>query len=142
MSYVQRVMEGLRAKYAYQPEFLQAAEEVLFSMQPLFDKESKYEENGILERIVVPERTVEFRVAWTDDKNKVQVNNGYRIQYNSALGPYKGGIRFHPSVNQGILKFLGFEQIFKNSLTGLPLGGAKGGADFDPKGKSDAEVMR
>ena len=141
-NYVQRVMEGLRAKYSYQPEFLQAAEEVLFSMQPLFDKESKYEENGILERIVIPERIVEFRVAWTDDNNKVQVNNGYRVQYNSALGPYKGGIRFHPSVNQGILKFLGFEQIFKNSLTGLPLGGAKGGADFDPKGKSDAEIMR
>ncbi|WP_446423651.1 NADP-specific glutamate dehydrogenase [Mailhella sp.] len=141
-SYVQRVMDGLRAKYSYQPEFLQAVEEVLFSLQPLFAKESKYEENGILERIVVPERTVEFRVAWTDDKGKVQVNNGYRIQYNSAIGPYKGGIRFHPSVNQGILKFLGFEQIFKNSLTGLPLGGAKGGSDFDPKGKSDAEVMR
>ena len=141
-SYVQRVMDGLRAKYSYQPEFLQAVEEVLFSLQPLFAKESKYEENGILERIVVPERTVEFRVAWTDDKGKVQVNNGYRIQYKSAIGPYKGGIRFHPSVNQGILKFLGFEQIFKNSLTGLPLGGAKGGADFDPKGKSDAEVMR
>ena len=142
MSYVQRVMDGLRAKYAYQPEFLQAVEEVLFSLQPLFAKESKYEENGILERIVVPERIVEFRVAWTDDNNKVQVNNGYRVQYNSAIGPYKGGIRFHPSVNQGILKFLGFEQIFKNSLTGLPIGGAKGGADFDPKGKSDAEVMR
>ena len=141
-SYVQRVMDGLRAKYSYQPEFLQAVEEVLFSLQPLFAKEAKYEENGILERIVVPERTVEFRVAWTDDKGKVQVNNGYRIQYNSAIGPYKGGIRFHPSVNQGILKFLGFEQIFKNSLTGLPLGGAKGGSDFDPKGKSDAEVMR
>ena len=142
MSYVQRVMDGLRAKYAYQPEFLQAVEEVLFSLQPLFAKESKYEENGILERIVVPERIVEFRVAWTDDNNKVQVNNGYRVQYNSAIGPYKGGIRFHPSVNQGILKFLGFEQIFKNSLTGLPIGGAKGGADFDPKGKSDAEIMR
>jgi len=141
-SYAQRVMDGLRAKYSHQPEFLQAVEEVLFSLQPLFEKESKYEENGILERIVIPERLVEFRVAWTDDKGKVQVNNGYRVQYNSAIGPYKGGIRFHPSVNQGILKFLGFEQIFKNSLTGLPLGGAKGGADFDPKGKSDAEVMR
>ncbi|MBR3880022.1 MAG: NADP-specific glutamate dehydrogenase [Mailhella sp.] len=141
-SYVQRVMDGLRAKYSHQPEFLQAVEEVLFSLQPLFEKDSKYEENGILERIVVPERLVEFRVAWTDDNGKVQVNNGYRVQYNSAIGPYKGGIRFHPSVNQGILKFLGFEQIFKNSLTGLPLGGAKGGADFDPKGKSDAEIMR
>ncbi len=141
-SYVQRVMDGLRAKYSHQPEFLQAVEEVLFSLQPLFAKESKYEENGILERIVIPERLVEFRVAWTDDSGKVQVNNGYRVQYNSAIGPYKGGIRFHPSVNQGILKFLGFEQIFKNSLTGLPIGGAKGGADFDPKGKSEGEVMR
>ncbi|MBQ9104993.1 MAG: NADP-specific glutamate dehydrogenase, partial [Mailhella sp.] len=141
-SYVQRVMDGLRAKYSHQPEFLQAVEEVLFSLQPLFAKEAKYEDNGILERIVIPERLVEFRVAWTDDKGKVQVNNGYRVQYNSAIGPYKGGIRFHPSVNQGILKFLGFEQIFKNSLTGLPIGGAKGGADFDPKGKSEGEVMR
>ena len=141
-SYVQSVVENVRAKNPHQPEFLQAVEEVLFSMQPLFDKESKYQENAILERIVVPERLVEFRVAWTDDKGRIQVNNGYRVQFNSAIGPYKGGLRFHPSVNQSILKFLGFEQIFKNSLTGLPIGGGKGGSDFDPKGKSDAEVMR
>ena len=141
-SYVQRVVDQVRASYPYQKEFLQAVEEVLFSMEPLFNKESKYEENAILERIVIPERLIEFRVAWTDDKGKIQVNNGYRIQFNSAIGPYKGGIRFHPSVNQSILKFLGFEQIFKNSLTGLAIGGAKGGANFDPKGKSDAEVMR
>ncbi|MBR5705148.1 MAG: NADP-specific glutamate dehydrogenase, partial [Deltaproteobacteria bacterium] len=135
-SYVQSVVEKVRASYPYQPEFLQAVEEVLFSMEPLFNKESKYQENAILERIVIPERLIEFRVAWTDDKGKIQVNNGYRIQFNSAIGPYKGGIRFHPSVNQSILKFLGFEQIFKNSLTGLAIGGAKGGANFDPKGKS------
>ncbi len=141
-SYVQSVVDKVRARYPYQPEFLQAVEEVLFSMEPLFNKESKYEENAILERIVIPERLIEFRVAWEDDKGKIQVNNGYRIQFNSAIGPYKGGIRFHPSVNQSILKFLGFEQIFKNSLTGLAIGGAKGGADFDPKGKSNAEVMR
>mgnify|MGYP001076833890 CR=1 FL=1 len=141
-NYVQSVVENVRAKNPHQPEFLQAVEEVLFSMQPLFDRESKYQENAILERIVIPERLVEFRVAWTDDKGRIQVNNGYRVQFNSAIGPYKGGLRFHPSVNQSILKFLGFEQIFKNSLTGLAIGGGKGGSDFDPKGKSDAEVMR
>ena len=141
-SYVQSVVESVRAKYPHQPEFLQAVEEVLFSMEPLFERESKYQENAILERIVVPERLIEFRVAWTDDKGRIQVNNGYRVQFNSAIGPYKGGLRFHPSVNQSILKFLGFEQIFKNSLTGLAIGGGKGGSDFDPKGKSDAEVMR
>ena len=141
-SYVRNVVESVRAKYPHQPEFLQAVEEVLLSMEPLFEKESKYEENAILERIVVPERLIEFRVAWTDDKGRIQVNNGYRVQFNSAIGPYKGGLRFHPSVNQSILKFLGFEQIFKNSLTGLAIGGGKGGSDFDPKGKSDAEVMR
>ncbi|WP_298067874.1 NADP-specific glutamate dehydrogenase [uncultured Mailhella sp.] len=141
-SYVQSVVESVRAKNPHQPEFLQAVEEVLLSMGPLFDKESKYQDNAILERIVIPERLVEFRVAWTDDKGRVQVNKGYRIQFNSAIGPYKGGLRFHPSVNQSILKFLGFEQIFKNSLTGLAIGGAKGGSDFDPKGKSEAEVMR
>ncbi|MCQ2443969.1 MAG: NADP-specific glutamate dehydrogenase [Mailhella sp.] len=140
--YVQRVLDNVRAKNPNEPEFLQAVEEVVTSMAPLFAKESKYEENAILERIVIPERTIMFRVAWTDDKGKIQVNNGYRIQFNSAIGPYKGGIRLHPSVNLSILKFLGFEQIFKNSLTGLAIGGAKGGSDFDPKGKSDAEIMR
>ena len=126
----------------HQPEFIQALEEVLHSLEPLFLKDPKYQQNGILERIVEPERQIMFRVAWTDDKGRVQVNRGYRVQFNSALGPYKGGFRFHPSVNLSILKFLGFEQIFKNSLSGLSIGGAKGGSDFDPKGKSDAEVMR
>lgn len=141
-SYVQKVVRKVKKNNPHQPEFLQAVEEVLFSLEPLFAKEQKYQDNAILERIVEPERQVQFRVAWTDDKGRVQVNRGYRIQFNSALGPFKGGIRFHPSVNSSILKFLGFEQIFKNSLTGLALGGAKGGSDFDPKGKSDAEVMR
>lgn len=135
-------MDDLQSKYAHQPVFLQAIREVLQSLQPLLDKDGKYERHKILERIVEPERTVCFRVTWLDDKGEVQVNRGYRVQYNSAIGPYKGGLRLHPSVNLGILKFLGFEQIFKNSLTGLAIGGAKGGADFDPKGKSEQEVMR
>ena len=142
MSYAQRVIEGLKQKYASEPVFLQAVEEVLMTLQPLLDKDAKYEKNKILERITEPERIISFRVEWVDDKGEIQVNRGYRVQYNSAIGPYKGGLRFHPSVNLGILKFLGFEQIFKNSLTGRAIGGGKGGSDFDPKGKSENEVMR
>ena len=142
MSYAQRVIEGLKQKYASEPVFLQAVEEVLMTLQPLLDKDAKYEKYKILERITEPERIISFRVEWVDDKGEIQVNRGYRVQYNSAIGPYKGGLRFHPSVNLGILKFLGFEQIFKNSLTGLAIGGGKGGSDFDPKGKSENEVMR
>ncbi|MGF0009725.1 NADP-specific glutamate dehydrogenase [Desulfovibrio sp. SGI.102] len=142
MSYAQRVIEGLKQKYASEPVFLQAVEEVLMTLQPLLDKDTKYEKYKILERITEPERIISFRVEWVDDKGEIQVNRGYRVQYNSAIGPYKGGLRFHPSVNLGILKFLGFEQIFKNSLTGLAIGGGKGGSDFDPKGKSETEVMR
>lgn len=141
-SYAQKVIRQVKKTNSQQPEFFQALEEVLYSLAPVFDACPQYQKNGILERLVEPERQIMFRVAWTDDKNRVQVNRGYRIQFNSALGPYKGGLRFHPSVNLSILKFLGFEQIFKNSLTGLTLGGAKGGSNFDPKGKSDAEVMR
>ena len=142
MSYAQRVIEGLKQKYASEPVFLQAVEEVLMTLQPLLDKDAKYEKYKILERITEPERIISFRVEWVDDKGEIQVNRGYRVQYNSAIGPYKGGLRFHPSVNLGILKFLGFEQIFKNSLTGLAIGAGKGGSDFDPKGKSETEVMR
>ena len=142
MSYAQRVIEGLKQKYASEPVFLQAVEEVLMTLQPLLDKDAKYEKYKIFERITEPERIISFRVEWVDDKGEIQVNRGYRVQYNSAIGPYKGGLRFHPSVNLGILKFLGFEQIFKNSLTGLAIGGGKGGSDFDPKGKSETEVMR
>ena len=142
MSYTQRVLDSLKAKYPYQPEFLQAAEEILNTLQPVVDKEPKYEKYKILERMTEPERTISFRVEWVDDKGEVQVNKGYRVQFNSAIGPYKGGIRLHPTVNLGIIKFLGFEQIFKNSLTGLPIGGGKGGSDFDPKGKSETEIMR
>ena len=140
--YLKRVYEGLAVRNASEPEFLQAVREVLESIQPLVDKHPEYEANGLIERLVEPERVISFRVPWVDDQGKVQVNRGYRVQFNSAIGPYKGGLRFHPSVNQGILKFLGFEQIFKNSLTTLPMGGGKGGSDFDPKGKSDMEVMR
>ncbi|MBQ3239655.1 MAG: NADP-specific glutamate dehydrogenase [Akkermansia sp.] len=139
--YTTRVLEQVRAKNAAEPEFLQAVQEVISTITPVLSSDKKYEENCILERIVEPERTIIFRVPWVDDKGKVQVNRGYRVEYNSAIGPYKGGLRFHPSVNLGILKFLGFEQVFKNSLTTLPMGGGKGGADFDPKGKSDREVM-
>lgn len=142
MSYSQQVFDNLSQRYSYQPEFLQAVQEVLTTLQPALDKNSAYEKNKILERIVEPERTFSFRVEWIDDKGQIQVNRGYRVQFNSAIGPYKGGLRFHPTVNEGVLKFLGFEQIFKNSLTGTPIGGAKGGSDFDPKGKSDNEVMR
>ncbi len=141
-AYLKGIYEELEGRYSYQPEYLQAVYEVLESLEPLIKKDSKYQDNAVVERIVYPERLIEFRVAWEDDNGKVQVNRGYRVQFNSAIGPYKGGLRFHPTVNQSVLKFLGFEQIFKNSLTGLPMGGGKGGSDFDPKGKSDAEVMR
>lgn len=141
MSYVSEQLEKLNAKNAGEPEFLQAAKEVLTSLEPVIEQNPQYEAAGILERITEPERQIMFRVPWVDDNGKVQVNRGFRVQFNSAIGPYKGGIRFHPSVNLGIIKFLGFEQIFKNSLTGLPIGGGKGGADFDPKGKSDCEIM-
>ena len=142
MSYVNEILERVAAQNPGQPEFLQAVTEVLESLRVVIEKnEDYYRKNAFLERLVTPERIVMFRVPWVDDKGQVQVNNGYRVQFNSAIGPYKGGLRFHPSVNQGILKFLGFEQTFKNSLTGLPIGGGKGGADIDPKGKSDREVM-
>jgi glutamate dehydrogenase (NADP+) len=142
MSYVKEVLEGVKRRNPNEPEFLQAVTEVLESLEPVFQRHKKYQDAGILERIVEPERQIFFRVPWIDDKGRVQVNRGFRIQFNSAIGPYKGGLRFHPSVNASILKFLGFEQIFKNSLTTLPMGGGKGGSDFDPKGKSDNEVMR
>ena len=141
-AYVQRVWNQVQAKNAAEPEFLQAVREVLETLEVVAEKMPELERNAILERCVEPDRTVIFRVPWIDDKGAVQVNRGYRIQFNGAIGPYKGGIRFHPSVNLSILKFLGFEQTFKNSLTTLPMGGAKGGADFDPHGKSDGEVMR
>ena len=142
MSYVENVIEQVKAKNAEQPEFIQAVTEVLQSLEPVIEAHPEYEQASLLERIVEPERVVMFRVPWVDDSGKVQVNRGFRVQFNSAIGPYKGGLRFHPSVNLGIIKFLGFEQIFKNSLTTLPMGGGKGGCDFDPKGKSDMEVMR
>ena len=143
MSYVEEVYAKLEQKHAYEPEFLEAAKRVLETITPIVEaNEEVYRKNSLLERLVEPERIITFRVPWVDDAGKQQVNLGYRVQFNSAIGPYKGGLRFHPSVNQSILKFLGFEQIFKNSLTGLPIGGGKGGSDFDPKGKSDAEVMR
>ena len=142
MSYIKDVLAKLTEKNSNEPEFLQAVTEVLSSIEPVIEKHPEYEEAGILERIVEHERQVYFRVPWVDDNGKVQVNRGCRIQFNSAIGPYKGGLRFAPNVYSGIIKFLGFEQIFKNSLTGLPIGGGKGGADFDPTGKSDAEIMR
>lgn len=142
MSYVERVFEQVKKRNANEPEFIQAVTEVLESLKPVFDKKPEYEKAGILERLVEPERQIIFRVPWVDDQGQVQVNRGMRVQFNSAIGPYKGGLRLHPSVNLGIIKFLGFEQIFKNSLTGLPIGGGKGGSDFDPKGKSDGEIMR
>jgi len=140
-AYTSRVLEGLKQRNANESEFLQAATEILESISPVFDKHPEYEQAGLLERFVEPERVILFRIPWVDDQGKVQVNRGYRVQFNSAIGPYKGGLRFHPSVNLSILKFLGFEQVLKNSLTGLPIGGGKGGSDFDPKGKSDREVM-
>ena len=135
------ILEDLKKKNADQPEFVQAATEILTTLQPVIEKHPEYAENGLLERFVEPERVIIFRVPWVDDQGKVRVNRGYRVQFNSAIGPYKGGLRLHPSVNLSIIKFLGFEQILKNSLTGLPIGGGKGGSDFDPKGKSDREVM-
>ena len=140
--YVKRVYAQVEQRDGDQPEFLQAVREVFETIQPVVEKHPEYEKAGVLERIVEPERVVKFRVAWTDDEGKVQVNRGYRVQFNSAIGPYKGGLRFHPTVNESVIKFLGFEQILKNSLTTLPMGGGKGGSDFNPKGRSDAEVMR
>ncbi len=142
MSYVERVIEEVKKKHAGEPEFIQTVTEVFTSLAPVVEKHPEYEKAALLERMAEPERTIMFRVAWEDDNGKVHVNTGYRVQFNSAIGPYKGGLRFHPSVYLGIIKFLGFEQTFKNSLTGLPIGGGKGGSDFDPRGKSDAEIMR
>ena len=139
--YLNRVLEQIELKNPNEPEYLQAVKEVLATVEPILNKHSEYEKLAILERITEPERIITFRVPWTNDKGEVVVNRGYRVQYSSLIGPYKGGLRFHPSVNQSIMKFLGFEQIFKNALTGLPIGGGKGGSDFDPKGKSDNEIM-
>ena len=142
MTYSERVLAELKERYPEQPQFIQAATEVLETIQPALDAHPEYEEAALLERLVEPERVIIFRVPWIDDEGKVQVNRGYRVQFNSAIGPYKGGLRFNPTVTLGMLKFLGFEQIFKNSLTTLPMGGGKGGSDFDPKGKSNNEIMR
>jgi len=143
MNYVDEVLAKVKAQNPNEPEFCQTVEEVLESVRPVVERnEERYRKNAILERLVVPDRAIMFRVAWFDDKGQPQVNTGYRVQFNNAIGPYKGGMRFHPSVNMNIMKFLGFEQTFKDSLTGLPMGGGKGGSDFDPRGKSDAEVMR
>ena len=142
MKYSERVLEELKKNNPYQPEFIQAATEVLESLSPVVDTDPRYEKAGLLERLVEPERTIMFRIPWVDDNGEVHVNRGYRVQFNSSIGPYKGGLRFHPSVNSSIMYFLGFEQTFKNSLTGLPMGGAKGGSDFDPRGKSKGEIMR
>lgn len=140
--YVERVLEEVKKNHPSESEFQQTVEEVLSSLAPVIDKHPEYEKAGLLERMVEPERIISFRVTWTDDAGKVQVNRGYRVQFNGAIGPFKGGLRFHPSVNLSVMKFLAFEQSFKDSLTTLPMGGAKGGSDFDPRGKSDAEVMR
>src|SRR5499433_4331208 len=142
MALIQEVLEIVRKRNPNEPEFLQAVTEVLQSIRPVIDRSKKLRDAGILERLVEPERMIQFRVPWIDDKGQIQVNRGFRVQMNSALGPYKGGLRFHPTVYAGIIKFLAFEQVFKNSLTGLPMGGGKGGSDFDPKGRSDREVMR
>ncbi|MBQ7097518.1 MAG: NADP-specific glutamate dehydrogenase [Clostridia bacterium] len=142
MSYVERVIEDVKKKHAGEPEFIQTVTEVFSSLAPVVEKHPEYEKAALLERMAEPERQITFRVAWEDDNGKIHVNTGYRVQFNSAIGPYKGGLRFHPSVYIGIIKFLGFEQTFKNSLTGLPIGGGKGGSDFDPRGKSDSEIMR
>ena len=141
-AYLQKVYDSVVKRNSNEPEFLQAVGEVLMSLEPVVAKDPSYETNGVIDRIVEPERMIQFRVSWVDDNGKVQVNRGFRCQFNSAIGPYKGGLRLHPSVCASVIKFLGFEQTFKNSLTGLPIGGAKGGSDFDPAGKSDAEVMR
>ncbi len=140
--YIERVIENVKLRNAHEPEFIQTVEEVFSSIEPLIEAHPEYEKNDILMRMTEPDRAVSFRVVWTDDNGNVQVNRGYRYQFNSAIGPYKGGLRFHPSVYSGIIKFLGFEQTFKNALTGLPIGGGKGGSNFDPIGKSDAEIMR
>ena len=142
MSYVQNVIDSVAKKYANEPEFVQTVAEVLSSLETVVERHPEYEKAALLERMVEPERSISFRVTWVDDNGKVQVNTGYRVQFNGAIGPYKGGLRFHPSVYIGIMKFLAFEQTFKNSLTGLPIGGGKGGSDFDPRGKSDAEILR
>ena len=141
-SYIERVVEGVKKKYEHEPEYIQAVEEVLYSVEPLVEAHPEYEKYDLLNRIVEPERMFTFRVVWMDDNGKYHTNIGYRFQFNGAIGPYKGGLRFQKNVYPGIIKFLGFEQIFKNSLTGLPIGGGKGGSDFDPQGKSDAEIMR
>ena len=141
-AYLAGVYAQVEQRNPGEPEFLQAVREVLESLEVICEKHPEYEKNGVLERMVEPERFIQFRVAWVDDAGKVQVNRGFRVQFNSAIGPYKGGLRLHPSVNASVIKFLGFEQVFKNSLTGLPMGGGKGGSDFDPKGKSDGEIMR
>ena len=142
MSYVQNVIDGVAKKYVHEPEFVQTVSEVIHSLAPVIEQHPEYEKCSLLERMVEPERAISFRVTWADDNGKVHVNTGYRVQFNGAIGPFKGGLRFHPSVYLGIMKFLAFEQTFKNSLTGLPIGGAKGGSDFDPRGKSDAEILR
>ena len=142
MSLVREVIEKVTRIDADQPEFIQAVQEVLGTLEPVEKKHPEFAHSRIFERVVEPDRAILFRVPWVDDRGQVQVNRGFRVQFNNAIGPYKGGLRFHASVNLGIIKFLGFEQIFKNALTTLPMGGGKGGSDFDPKGKSDAEVMR
>ena len=142
MAYLDEIKATVKARNPHDREFLQAVDEVLDSLEIVVEKDPSLLGSGIFERIVEPERQIIFRVPWVDDKGKVQVNRGYRVQFNSAIGPYKGGLRFHPSVNLSIIKFLGFEQVFKNALTTLPMGGGKGGSDFDPKGKSDEEIMR
>lgn len=140
--YLKKVYEDTVKRNPNEPEFLQTVEEVLTSIEPVVAQNPKLEQYGVIERMVEPERVIEFRVSWIDDAGKVNVNRGFRVQFNSAIGPYKGGLRFHPSVNLSIMKFLGFEQTFKNSLTSLPIGGGKGGSDFDPRGRSDGEIMR
>ncbi len=140
--YLNKVYADVEKRNGGEPEFLQAVRDVLESLEPVVAADSKFEENGVIERMVEPERMISFRVSWVDDNGQVQVNRGYRVQFNSAIGPYKGGLRFHPSVNSSVIKFLGFEQTFKNSLTGLPMGGGKGGSDFDPRGRSNGEIMR
>ena len=141
-AYIERVIEQVKKRDAHEPEFIQTVEEVFASIEKEVELHPEYEKMGLLERLVEPERQVSFRVTWVDDAGKVQVNRGFRVQFSSAIGPYKGGLRFAPNVYSGVVKFLGFEQIFKNSLTGLPIGGGKGGSDFDPNGKSDMEIMR
>ncbi|MCX7951859.1 MAG: NADP-specific glutamate dehydrogenase, partial [Clostridiales bacterium] len=140
--YIAQVIENVKKRNPNEPEFLQAVEEVLPSLLPVLEKHPEYIEENLLERFCEPERMVMFRVPWVDDEGNLHVNRGYRVQFNGAIGPYKGGLRFHPTVTLSVIKFLGFEQILKNSLTGLPIGGGKGGSDFDPRGKSDAEIMR